>query len=99
MSDTLDLRAMELALKQERREAWENRFPEIAKIERAGFQVRTVNEQTRHLRIDVRGDGWFDWFPSTGRWEQSRRRGGAKGLYGFGTEELIAALAKTAGTR
>lgn len=93
MSDTIDdFKALGEVIKAERLEAWNNRAEQVAQIEAAGFEVKVVSEESRQLRISLPGKGWFDFWPSTGRWQQSQRKGGKRGIYGHGVERLIEAL-------
>lgn len=75
---------------------WETRFDALVEIEAAGFRPELVSEAARHYRIKIDGRGWFDFWPSTGRWAQSTRKGGRAGVRGKGVAPLIAALRETA---
>jgi hypothetical protein len=87
-----DMKAMDELRKRERTEAWENRGPVLERIAGAGFAVRVLSEESRHCRIQIQGKGWFDFWPSTGRWCQSRRPGGRQGVSGYGVDTLLPAL-------
>lgn len=75
-----------------RAEAWEvNRGHWGAAISAAGFHAKLVDAGSRHCRLMIPGHGWFDYWPSTERWSQSRRPGDKQGLSGAGLEALIIA--------
>ena len=90
-----DLKAVQEHRKHARSLAWENRADVVAQIEAAGFRVEVKSEASRHLRVYGSRD-WFDFWPSTGRWTQSTRKGGKRGLRGFGAADLIEALRREA---
>lgn len=97
MSDMVDMfRALNDDRKAARADAWANREGDLQAIRDAGFTPKVISEAARHVRIYIAGQGWFDFWPSTGRWSQSTQPKGKRGKRGHGVERLIAALLEVA---
>lgn len=97
MGDAIeDLKAMAKVRQHERVDAWADRGAWLDAISTAGFVPRVLNESSRHCRVNIAHVGWFDFWPSTGRWSQSVLPGGRRGLRGNGLAGLLAALKATA---
>lgn len=91
MGDAIEaMKALQTDRKHARQAAWDNRAKVIAQIEAAGFRVEVKSEESRHLRVYAATD-WFDFWPSSGRWAQSTQKGGKRGRWGFGANDLIVA--------
>lgn len=75
-----------------RRIGWAQRAYALADIKAAGFKPTLLSPGGHHYRIKIKGQGWFDFWPSSGRWAQSPRPGGLPGVRGAGVEALISAL-------
>jgi len=77
-----------------RREIWKNRDVMFKPLRDAGFTVSVLDEYSRHTRIHTPGLGWFDFWPTTGRWIQSPQSKGKVTFRGTGFAALVAALEK-----
>lgn len=73
-----------------RDKAWDQRGVVIQRLKDAGATVRYLTDP-RHLRVGYRGV-WFDFWPSTGRWNLASREGAKHGPKGYGVDGLLAAL-------
>lgn len=93
MTDTIeDMKALKDHQKAERADNWTNRDAAwLDPLKAAGWDARVISEVGRHCRVMVRG-GWFDFWPSTGKWMRSPRKGGQRGPHGMGLQGLIEAL-------
>jgi len=83
---------MSLAQQFRRADSWAARGEDFAKIRALGCTVRILSHEARHVRVTIRGHGWFDYWPSTERWAESTRPGGVRGRRGRGLAGLLAAL-------
>lgn len=94
MGDMIDLfRDLKALNRAERKMAWDQKEDAFRQIrEQTGFEPLVMSDESRHVRIKVPGSGWFDYWPSSGRWSQSPRPGGRKAKRGFQLDSLIAAL-------
>lgn len=73
--------------------AWEQRGVVIRRLKDAGATVRYLTDP-RHLRVGREVGVWFDFWPSTGRWNLASREGAKHGPKGYGVDGLLDALAQ-----
>lgn len=95
MSDMIDaFKALKAMRQEERDDGWASREEHWGKpLREAGFTPFTVHEAGRHCRVRFVG-GWFDFWPSSGKWMSSPLKGARRPLRGRGVESLIEALTK-----
>ena len=71
---------------------WANREEWFAAIRAAGHEPKVLSEENRHCRVNLRGSGWFDFWPSSGKWCQSKQPSGKPQARGNGLHGLLRAL-------
>jgi hypothetical protein len=93
MSDCIDdFRALKEVRRQEREDGWAKRGEWLTALGALGLRAEIINEPSRQCRVWVPGGGWFDFWPSSGRWQQGPHKGKRRGLRGVGLEGLLAAV-------
>lgn len=98
MGDAIDdMRALGVIRTEQRTAGWEGRETWMQALRQIGLEPRVVSEEARHCRVALPGDGWFDFWPSSGKWSQSRRKGNVNGARGVGLPEFLAAVALARG--